>query len=213
MGTIYSTYSNNSSIGGADMDNVLMIERLKRVGLSFESGLSDQEIAKIESAFGFRFPKEVSSFLSSGYPVGNRFFNYRDISQRNVDRFNDFQRKIIKSFEFDIVNNFSSLHAMLKEHLGEFSDKELFKRAVFENLKNSPRLIPFCGHRCFFDGMDDMPIISFWQAVDTIIYGYDLENYLEAEFLKPINKMISDDICDKISEKLKGCGIWYYIIE
>ena len=192
------------------MDNYLMIERLKKVGIHFDRGLSDAEIQIIESTFGFRFPTEIASFLSCAYPVGRDFFDYRDISKQNIDKFHNFQNNIIESFEFDIKNNTGSLQTMLKAFLGKFTDTEDFKKAVMKNLERSPKLIPFYAHRCFFDGMDNMPIISFWQAVDTIIYGYDFENYLEAEFLTATEESISEEI---ISEKLKTTGIWYYIIE
>ena len=195
------------------MDNYLMIERLKKSGLRFDRGLSDTEIKEIETTFGFRFPKEIADFLSNAYPVGCNFFNYRDISQKNIDKFYDFQKNIKESFEFDIANNADSLQAMLKELLGEFIDIEDFKKAVMKSLESSPKLIPFYAHRCFFDGMDNMPIISFWQAVDTIIYGNDLEDYLEAEFLTATNDIVSEEISDSIIEKLKATGIWYYIIE
>ena len=195
------------------MDNDLMIERLKKAGLCFDKGLSDIEIKEIEHTFGFRFPKEIASFLSCAYPVGGDFFDYRDMSQKNIDRFCDFQKNIVESFEFDITNNADSLQAMLKELLGEFSDIEVFKKAVMRSLESSPKLIPFYAHRCFFDGMDNMPIISFWQAVDTIIYGYNLEDYLKTEFLTATNHIISEEISDNITEKLKAAGIWYYIIE
>ena len=195
------------------MDNNLMIERLKKSGLRFDRGLSDTEIKEIEATFGFRFPKEIASFLSCAYPVGCNFFDYRDISQKNIDKFYDFQKNIKESFEFDIANNAASLQAMLKEFLGEFTDVEDFKKAVMKSLESSPKLIPFFAHRCFFDGMDNMPIISFWQPVDTIIYGYDFEDYLEAEFLTATNDITSEEISDNITEKLKTTGIWYYIIE
>lgn len=195
------------------MDNYLMIEKLKKAGIHFDRGLSNNEITKIENAFGFRFPKEIASFLSCAYPVGGGFFDYRDISQKNIDRFNDFQKSIVESFDFDIKNNTDSLQAMLKDLLGEFTDTDDFKKAIMTSLENSPRLIPFYAHRCFFGGIDNMPIISFWQAVDTIIYGYDLENYLEAEFLNVTEDTTSEDIYDIITEKLKATGIWYYIIE
>lgn len=194
------------------MDNYLMIERLKEAGLCFDKGLSDIEIKEIESAFGFRFPKEIASFLSCAYPVGDDFFDYRDLSQQNIDRFCGFQKSIIKSFEFDIANNTNLLKAMLKKLFGEFAGTEDFKQAVMKSLERSSRLIPFYAHRCFFDGMDNMPIVSFGQAVDTIIYGHNLENYLEAEFLTATNDTISEEIYDSISEKLKATGLWFYII-
>lgn len=195
------------------MDNDLMIKRLKESGLCFDRGLSDVEMKAIETTFGFRFPKEIAAFLSCVYPVGDDFFDYRDLSQKNIDRFCDFQKSIVESFEFDIANNADSLQAMLKELLGEISDIEVFKRAVMKSLESSPRLIPFYAHCCFFDGMDHMPIVSFWQAVDTIIYGRDLEDYLEAEFLTATKDIVSEENSDRITEKLKATGIWYYIIE
>ena len=74
-------------------------------------------------------------------------------------------------------------------------------------LEKSPRLIPFYGHRCFFDGMDGMPIVSFAQPVDTIFYGSDFENYLENEFLTSERKL------GKIPKRMQDTGIWYYIVE
>ena len=50
-------------------------------------------------------------------------------------------------------------------------------------------------------GMDGMPIISFWQPVDSIVYGIDLQDYLEAEFLG------KDDPCELPPDLLKGTGI------
>ena len=87
-------YNDKKSKEKANMDNYLMIERLKKSGLNFDSGLSEIEIKKIESTFGFRFPKEIASFLSCAYPVGCNFFDYRDISQKNIDKFYDFQKTL-----------------------------------------------------------------------------------------------------------------------
>ena len=56
--------------------------------------------------------------------------------------------------------------------------------------------------------MDGMPIISFHQPIDTIIYGSDLENYLENEFLSPKNFHIA-----KRPDQIKEMGIWYYLTE
>ena len=195
------------------MNNYLMVEKLKKAGIRFDKGLTHAEISKIESQFGFHFPKEIASFLSCAYPIGGSFFDYRNTSQENINKFFDFQNNIEESFVFDIEHNTSSLQAMLAEHLGEFTDTESFKKAVLESLQNSPRLIPFYAHRCFFNGLDGMPIVSFWQAVDTIIYGYDFEDYLEAEFLTSTENIASEEITDGIFEKLKSTGIWYYIIE
>ena len=120
--------------------------------------------------------------------------------------------KIIKHHivKFDIENNTKTLQIMLEDLIGHYTEQEDFTKAVLEALHHSPRLIPFCAHRCFFDGMDGMPIVSFWQAVDTIFYGSDLENYLENEF---IASEFNNNTLGKISDNMKNTGIWYYIIE
>ena len=73
-------------------------------------------------------------------------------------------------------------------------------------MDESVHLIPFYAHRCFFDGMDNMPIVSFWQAVDSIFYGRDFENYLLCEFLD------QECLLDSVPERMKETGIWYEIL-
>lgn len=195
------------------MNHSFMVERLAKAGVHFDAGLSGEEIKRIENTFGFCFPKEIASFLACAYPVGDKFFDYRDTSPENIDRFYGFQKSITESFLFDIEHNTDLLQKMLKGLLGEFTDPNEFKNAVLNALEKSTKLIPFYAHRCFFDGMDGMPILSFWQAVDTIIYGYDFENYLVSEFLCTRKDDFSEETYRKIKEKLKETGIWYYIID
>ena len=192
------------------MDVSSMVEKLKSVGMKFTAGLSDEEIRKIEKAFGFKFPKEIADFFSYAYPITGNFFNYRNTSSQNIKYFNDFQQRIEEGFLFDIENNTKTLQIMLEDLIGHYTEQEDFTKAVLKALHHSPRLIPFCAHRCFFDGMDGMPIVSFWQAVDTIFYGSDLENYLENEF---IASEFNNNTLGKISDNMKNTGIWYYIIE
>lgn len=195
---------------GELMEYASMIEKLKKVGIKFTDGLSDKEIEKIENTFGFKFPKEITSFLSYAYPINDSFFNYRNMSPENIKYFSDFQQRIEESFLFDIENNTESLQLMLEEFIGHYTEQNEFKNAVMNALHQSPRLIPFYAHRCFFDGMDEMPIISFWQAIDTIVYGSNLENYLENEFILP---EFSNNVLGEFSDEMKRTGIWYYIIE
>ena len=53
---------NEKKEGGAFMNNYLMVEKLKKAGIRFDKGLTHTEISKIESQFGFHFPKEIASF-------------------------------------------------------------------------------------------------------------------------------------------------------
>lgn len=184
------------------MDNATMIQELRKVGIRVESGMTAHELDCAEKFFQFRFPREIREFLSCGMPIGASFFNYRDLSRENLVRFHKFQDAIESSFRFDLANNREDMIAMFGEMLNAELNSEAFDDAVIGYLKRSVRLIPFYAHRCFFDGMDDMPIISFWQAVDTVFYGGTFVNYLEVEFLK------GDRVLENIEERMRAAGIW-----
>ena len=182
------------------------IDRLKQAGVVFEKGMTQQELDLAEEFFGFRFPAELRAFLSEAVPVGEDFFDYRDHSPENLKRFRGFEDRIEKGFRFDLEENREELLKLLGQNLGFSEDGPGFDEAVMRYWRKSPRLIPFFAHRCFFDGMDGMPIISFLQPVDTIVYGFDLEDYLEAEFLG------NDDPAELPPDLLKGTGIWEDLI-
>ncbi len=184
----------------------MLLKRLIIAGVRFEAGMTSRELDAAESFFGFRFPVEIREFLSQAVPVGQDFFDYRDRSEENKGRFDDFQAGMEKSFRFDLEHNRGELLELLGEKLGFSQDAPGFDAAVLRYWRESPRLIPFYAHRCFLDGMDGMPIISFFQPVDTIVYGFDLEDYLEAEFLGAM------DNSELPQGLLKGTGIWEDLI-
>ena len=188
-------------------DTARMVQTLKERGISFTDGLTRSEIQQIENTFGFRFPKEIADFLAYAYPQGARFFPYKDCSAENVTAFQSFQKGIRDAFLFDLENNGAALTAMLRKCTKGCYDTASLRSAIIEQLDKSPRLIPFYGNRCFFDGMDHMPIVSFSQPIDTILYGSDFKKYLENEFL--LSKPTPGDL----PERMKDTGIWYYIVE
>lgn len=188
------------------MDNLLMIQKLKDLGITFAEGLRDEEFARIEGTLGFRFPSEIRSFLACGLPVGKRFYNWRDLSADNVRSFYGFFSNMEESFRFDLENNPADLRACLEERFSGIEDPKAYADAVLAYLHQSTKLIPFYGHRCFFDGMDDMPIVSFWQPVDSIFYGETFEDYLKTEFLGKTHCI------HHIPDRMKDTGIWYYLI-
>lgn len=194
--------------GGVFMDIRLMVENLKKIGIYFEEGLTSDEILKIESTFGFKFPREIADFLSFAYPRGLHFFNYKNTSEESIKYFNEFQQDIKEAFLFDIEHNIDAMKAMLGEVIDESLCIEEFTNEVMNWLDKSPKLIPFYAHRCFFDGIDNAPIVSFWQANDTVFYGSDFENYLENEFFNPNNFII-----EQVSDKMEETGIWLYIVD
>lgn len=188
------------------MDNRPMIAKLKNAGISFTKGLSDEEFIRIESTLGFRFPAEIRSFLACGLPVGEGFYNWRDLSIANVEKFHAFSLSIDNAFRFDFENNTDELHNILGDRFSEMAKQKFCAKAVLDYLHQSTKLIPFFAHRYFFDGMDNMPIVSFWQPTDTIFYGENFEDYLATEFL-------GKKLCiSQVPKQMKDTGIWYYLI-
>ncbi|MBQ4564889.1 MAG: hypothetical protein IJA48_00920 [Oscillospiraceae bacterium] len=181
--------------------------RLKRAGLSFSQGMTSEELDWAERIFGFRFPDEIRQFLSIAVPSDPDFFSYRDTSEENRERFCTIQASIEQAFLFDLAENREDLYERLGSKLGCDMDSENFDCKVMEYLRQSVKLIPFYDHRCFFDGMDGMPIVSFWQSVDSIFYGGDLVNYLEVEFLN------GQRTFEKLDERMEQTGIWKYVID
>ncbi len=183
-----------------------IIDQLKCTGTPFAPGLTAEELTRTETTFGFRFPKEIRDFLTCGCPCGGKFFDFRDCSEENKRKFDRFQEKIEASFRFDLEHNAPRLKKLLGAPFFEIADDEALRDAVLLHWKQSPRLIPFYGHRCFFDGMDGMPIVSFCQPVDTVFYGSDFENYLMREFLE------KECPLGAISEAMKDTGIWASLV-
>ncbi|HTA84102.1 MAG TPA: hypothetical protein VK783_14255 [Bacteroidia bacterium] len=65
-----------------------IIDLLTQHSIVFESGLSSEEIEKIQKAFGFIFPPDLNLFLQSGLPVSEGFINWRRglDSQQEADK-------------------------------------------------------------------------------------------------------------------------------
>ena len=186
------------------MDNELMIKKLKKAGVKFDKGLTKQEIIKIETLCNFKFPQEIKEFLLCGLPVSEGFYNYRDFSEQNILEINNFQKRIDESFLFDIEKN--NLLEEFREKFKECKNDKDLQNKLFNYLHESPKLIPFYAHRYFFSGLDNMPIVSFWQPSDSIFYGSNFENYLTNEF---INKTCN---VGEISTDFEKTGIWFDLI-
>ena len=182
----------------------MLIQKLRNAGLCFDQGMTQEQLILAEEVFGFRFPREIREFLSLAVPVGQGFFDYRDVSEKNQKAFQDFQNRMEEYFRFDLTNNRGDMLQLLAEPLGNPVD---FDAAVLEFFHNSVKLIPFYIHRCFYDGMDNMPIVSFLQPVDSIFYGSDFQDYLEVEFLEK-----ELDVQKLPEQRLKETGIWQYLV-
>ena len=186
------------------MNNLTMKQKLKKAGIPMERGMTAAQLDRAEAVFGFRFPREIRAFLSFAVPVEKGFFDYRDVSEENQKKFQEFQNWMEDRFRFDLENNREDMLELLAEPLGNPAD---FDGAVMDYFHSSVKLIPFYIHRCFFDGMDDMPIVSFMQPVDSIFYASSFRDYLEVEFLRK-----DHDAEDPPRDRKKETGIWNYLV-
>lgn len=48
---------------------------MKNRGIKFESGLTVDEIIKIQKIYTIEFPKSLRDFLMEGLPISKRFYN------------------------------------------------------------------------------------------------------------------------------------------
>lgn len=183
-----------------------IIDRMRSAGVQLQSGMSEEELAGAERTFGFTFPKEIAEFLQAATPTGDCFFDYRDLSQRNIEKFGAFRRMIESSFAFDLSNVPRYLRQMERKY--RTSGVKETHEAIMREYESSPKLIPFYGHRCFFDGLDGMPILSFSGPIDTIIYGESFEEYLEREFCGKKKALET-----QIPASMESAGIWRSLVK
>lgn len=148
-------------------------------------GLTDEEFEKIESFYSIKFPISLRTLYKSFLP---EFYNWRDFSEKNVQRIKHYLDWPIEGILFDIEMN-----GFWRKCFGPRTNNiNENKKIALEYLRNAnnetvPKLIPIYSHRyipCYPDIMD-VPVISVYQT-DIIYYGYNLEYYFEKE-LHPIN--------------------------
>ncbi|WP_157369516.1 SMI1/KNR4 family protein [Zavarzinella formosa] len=146
-------------------------------GVEFEPGLTDAEVAAVESRHGFRFPPDLRAFLQAGLPVGGDFPDWRDGEEVALRRWLELPRRGIL---FDIEHNGFWLDEWgpRSASLGEA------QRIAGELVSAAPKLIPIYKHRLMPSEPHAAgnPVFSVHQT-DIIYYGVDLRDYLIHEFL------------------------------
>lgn len=162
-----------------------LIEEMKRAGLDFDAGLTDEEVDAAEKRFEFNFPPDLRNLLqyallrttdSQGRPHSP---NWRDLDDPfTVAMF----KPPVESFLWDMEHNDFWLTSLGPKP----KDVEDAQKVMIEALNRAPKLIPLFAHR-FLPAIpceENNPVISFWQPSDTIYYGVNLYDYFETEFLK-----------------------------
>lgn len=153
------------------------IKLLKRQGVEFETGLTVEEIAKIEDIYKIKFPKSLKEFLMMVLPISKGFFNWRNLNQDNVM----FIKKIINRPIEDVYEFAEEVYWC--DDWGKEPENEIdIALIVRERLKSAPKLIPVYGHRYIPMIPEDNPPIISIHDIDIIYYGQNLEDYFKVEF-------------------------------
>jgi hypothetical protein len=183
------------AVTGGPEAKAIGVEAMRRLRLrsscAIEPGLSDDEIAQVEAAYGFRFADDHRAFLSAGLPVDTWPEERRPGEIRtHAQPWPDWRRgdpgtlramldRPVDGVLFDVEHN-------------RFWDRSWGPRpaelaaavkSAAARLAEVPRLVPVYGHRYLPAGAGAYghPVLSVWQT-DIIFYGLDLADWVEHEF-------------------------------
>ena len=153
------------------MDYKTIICYMRRAGVEFAPGLSEDEILQIETTYGVRFPASLREFYQTALPVfcaHNVFPRWNDFSAKNIAAIRERMAAPYQWLRRDVERGFCP-----PAWEGKDIDR-LFGEA--------PKLIPVYAHR-YMPAIDhpDPPVIST-VGRDTIVYGRNLRDYLERDF-------------------------------
>lgn len=153
------------------------IDSLKIRGIQFESGLTAEELVKIEKIYTIEFPKSLREFLMEGIPISKGFYNWRNFEVNNIEYIKSMIYKPLKDID-DLAEEVYWCDEWGDEPVGKM-DKG---KSVRERLKRAPILLPVYSHRYMPETVDENPPVISVHGIDIIYYGEDLEDYLKVEF-------------------------------
>lgn len=156
-----------------------IILQMRELGVAFDSGLTDPEIAAVEAQFGFRFPPDLRAFLQMALPQGKGFPDWRAAPEATL---REWLYLPLEGIHFDIEHN-----GFWLEEWGPRPPSLAEAKRVAQGLvSDAPCLIPIYIHRMMPDEpqLAGNPVFSVHQT-DIIHYGADLKDYLCREFSLP----------------------------
>lgn len=159
-----------------------LIAVLKAHRVTFEEGLSDNEILAMEAAIGTSLPPDLKEFYQLAFPISNPpggggFPAWRTDPEGTAKERRQF---IEEFFEFDIE------HGYWHEDFGNKpADLAEAQHQGIAHLRTLPPLIGLYSHRFMPSSPSAAgnPVISFHGPHDTVYYGTDLHDYLMEEFV------------------------------
>lgn len=191
-----------------------IFKTIKRSGFYIEAGLSSLELDTIEKEAKIVFPEDFRQLLQAGVPVGtsvppegviggrSKFPDYKNDAVGEINRFRDMVKE---SFKFDIEHNDNFWMEEFRERPANTKDAVDQALTILDTI---PPLLPVFGHRCLPSSPSNAgnPVFSFWQPLDTIIYGSNLQEYFKVEFGGKAHKRIK-------YRKIKQVPFWSELLE
>lgn len=159
-------------------------------------GLSGAEFTRIEREYDIEFSDDHRAFLAAGLPYSSE------------PQVSDEQAGIFYTWEWPWPDWRNGDPGRLRVHVEDVTrcalddiergrvwtqawgprpaDDAETSQIAREKLAKAPRLIPVYAHRFLPGGAGTFgfPVLSIWQTTDVIIYGDNLDNYIQREFGK-----------------------------
>jgi hypothetical protein len=157
-----------------------LLARLGRTAIG--PGLTEQELAGIETRFGFTFADDHRAFLAAGLPTGPVWPDWRYGDETELRSWLD---KPVEGVLF-AVSESDFWHPSWGTRRARRRDAVADAR---EHLALVPRLVPVYSRHYLPSGRATFahPVLSIYGA-DIIPYGYDLIDYVHKEFGGPQSK-------------------------
>jgi hypothetical protein len=158
----------------------LALSHLRDHGVTVLRGLDDSEVEGVEVALGHALPPELGCLLRVGLPHGDSWPDWRTDPLGEAASAREW---VVRAFESDVVAN-----SYWRDDWGERpTDMAAAAGVARSAVLAGPPLARVFGHRFMptKPHAEGNPVLSVWQAVDTIYYGADLADYLHREFQIP----------------------------
>lgn len=157
----------------------LLIDHLDIAGVIFDRGLSDEEVERAESTYGFQFPPDLRKLVQRALPISDRFPNWRRGPIASIRRLLALPPE---GLLFDVEHSEFWAPAWGERPADRMQALEEVRR----RLENAPTLIPIYGHHYIpaTPPLTGNPILSVVQS-DIVYEGVDLVSYFAAEFGVP----------------------------
>ncbi|MEZ0110539.1 hypothetical protein ABH920_004554 [Catenulispora sp. EB89] len=167
--------------------------RLRRWGAAeceIEPGLTDEEFARIEDEFGFRFADDHRAFLAAGLPVSVPYDDPPGVLRAWAEPWPDWRdgdRAALRrqvAWPLECVENYVEHYGFWLEEWGPRPEAlEDALSVARKELAEVPVLVPVYAHRFLpaGRGTHGHPVLSVYHT-DTIYYGADLAEWVLAEF-------------------------------